>query len=151
KQGFESGDKFYIDEEVIQTIQETKHPHYSEIYKFGGMKRLTGYAPIYKDHDPNKEIIAINAIDFNADIVSDRTFDAIRGGFVIGLLPMAIASIVTIWLIRRRTKPITALIDYSKEIAEGNLAAEDINIRNKDEIGDLALTLNTMKNKLRAL
>lgn len=35
-QGFEAGDKFYIDQEVMEKIQETKHPQYSEIYEYGG-------------------------------------------------------------------------------------------------------------------
>ncbi len=149
EQGFKAGDQFYVDKEILQMIQETKHPHYSEVYEFGGMKRLTGYAPIFEDHDPNKEIIAINAIDFDAKIVSDRTWEAVQGSFLLGIFPMAAACVVTIWIIRRKTKAISDLIDYSKEIADGNLAAADVSVRNKDEIGDLAETLNVMKNNLR--
>ena len=149
EQGYEAGDKFYVDKEVIEMIQETKHPHYSEIYEYGDMKRLTGYAPIFEDHDPNKEIIAINAIDFDAKIVSERTWEAVGGSFLLGIFPMAAACVVTIWVIRRKTKAISDLIDYSKEIADGNLAAADVSVKNKDEIGDLAETLNVMKNNLR--
>lgn len=42
-----------------QMMQETMHPHYSKVYEFSGMKRLTGYAPIVKDHDANKEIMQL--------------------------------------------------------------------------------------------
>lgn len=151
QQGFKAGDQFYIDKEVVKMMQETRHPHYSEIYEFGGMKRLTGYAPIFKDHDPNKEIIALNAIDFNAKIVTERTWDTVKDSFLLGLLPMMLACLVTIWMIRRKTRPITTLIDYSKHIAEGNLSTENIYVKNKDEIGDLADTLNVMKENLREL
>ncbi|SET54630.1 methyl-accepting chemotaxis protein [Oceanobacillus limi] len=150
-QGFQAGDSFYIDEEVINKIQETKQPLYSEIYEYGGMKRLTGYAPIFKDHDPNKEIIALNAIDFNAQIVTDRTWDAVQETILLGLVPIALACFVTIWIIRKRTKPISNLIGYSKKIAEGDLSAEAVHVKNKDEIGDLADTLNLMANNLREL
>lgn len=149
EQGYKSGDKFYVDKEVIEMIQETKHPHYSKIYEYGGMERLTGYAPIFEDHDPNKKIIAINAIDFDAKIVSERTWGAVGGSFLLGIFPMAAACVVTIWVIRRKTKAISDLIDYSKEIADGNLAVADVSVKNKDEIGDLAETLNVMKNNLR--
>ncbi|MBB6445537.1 methyl-accepting chemotaxis protein [Bacillus benzoevorans] len=149
EQGFKAGDPFYVDKEVIEMMKETKHPHYSEIYEFGGMKRLTGYAPIFKDHDSSKEIIAINAIDFNAKIVSERTLASVWGSFLFGILPMAAACVITIWMIRRKTKSITDLIDYSKQIADGNLAASDVLIKNNDEIGDLANTLNMMKANLR--
>lgn len=150
-QGFKAGDSFYVDKDAIEMIKETKHPHYSEIYEYGGIKRLTGYAPIFKDHDPDKEIIAINAIDFDAKIVSDRTFASVWGSFLFGILPMAAACVITIWVIRRKTKSISDLIEYSKQIADGNLAATDVSVKNKDEIGILANTLNMMKNNLRDL
>lgn len=149
KQGFEAGDQFYIDKEAIEIIKETRHPHYSDIYEYGGMKRLTGYAPIFADHDPNKEIIAVNAIDFNAKIVGERTWESVRGSLFLGIIPMAAACVVTIWVIRRKTKPISDLIQYSREIADGNLTGADISVKNKDEIGDLAQTLNVMKNNIR--
>lgn len=149
KQGFNSGDKFYIDKELIETIQETKHPHYSEIYEFGGMKRLTGYAPIFEDHDPNKEIIAYNAIDFDAKIVSERTWDSVKGTVALGLLPMIIACIITIWMIRRRTKPITILIEYAQAIAKGDLSVKNVETKNNDEIGELSKALNFMAKNLR--
>ncbi|MDR4887854.1 HAMP domain-containing methyl-accepting chemotaxis protein [Fredinandcohnia sp. QZ13] len=151
QQGFKAGDKFHIDKSVLKTIQETKHPHYSEIYEFGGMKRITGYAPIFKDHDPNKEIIALNAIDFNAKIVNERTWESVKDSFILGLLPMLIACVITILVIRRKTKPLTTLIDNAKKVAEGDLSVKDINVKNTDEIGDLAFAFNEMANNLRVL
>lgn len=151
KQGLKAGDSFYIDPDVLKRIQETKHPQYSSIYEFGGMKRITGYAPIFEDHDPAKKIIALNAIDFDANIVKERTWDSVKGSFILGLFPMAVACFITIWLIRRRTKPIPALIEYAKKIADGDLSVGNITIKNKDEIGDLADTLNVMAKNLREL
>lgn len=150
-QGFKAGYQFFIDPDLVKMIQDTKHPHYSEIYEFGGMKRITGYAPIFKDHDPNKEIIALNAIDFNASIVTERTWDSVKDGFLLGLLPMLAACILTIWIIRKKTKPIMVLIQHAKRIAEGDLTVEDIKVKNKDEIGELATALNTMTHNLRDL
>ncbi|WP_394231390.1 methyl-accepting chemotaxis protein [Niallia oryzisoli] len=151
KQGFKAGDTFYIDKKLIETSMETKHPQYSEIYDFGGMKRLTGYAPIFEDHNPNKKIIAFNAIDFNAKIVSERTWESVKGTVILGLLPMLIACIITIWMIRKRTKPITSLIEYAQKISNGDLTAPNINTKNHDEIGDLGQALNDMAKNLREL
>ncbi|RXT07979.1 methyl-accepting chemotaxis protein [Ammoniphilus sp. CFH 90114] len=150
-QGFKAGDSFYIDQEVLNKMKETGHPHYSPVYEFGGMKRVTGYAPIFQDHDPSKEILALNAIDFNADIITARTWESVMGTFVMGLFPMTLASIITIWLIRRRTKPISDLIEYAKKIADGDLSIKDVHTNNKDEIGDLAMTLNLMAHHVRVL
>src|SRR5699024_6382510 len=60
-------------------------------------------------------------------------------------------SIITILLIRKRTKPISILNDYASNIAEGNLNIKDISIKNNDEIGELAKTLNYMAEHLRSI
>ncbi|MGO4886323.1 methyl-accepting chemotaxis protein [Anaerobacillus sp. MEB173] len=151
RQGFKAGDQFYIDKDAIELILKTRHPQYSEIYEYGGMKRITGYAPIFQDHDPTKEIIAFNAIDFNAEIVSERTWASVKDSFLLGLLPMAVACLLTIWFIRRKTKPITMLIDYAKALASGDLAAEKVTVKNKDEIGELAANLHHMADNFKGL
>ncbi|WP_245604684.1 methyl-accepting chemotaxis protein [Paucisalibacillus globulus] len=148
-QGIFAGDNFYLDKELVQSIIETKEPAYSEIYEAGGMKRLTGYAPVFKDHDPTKEIIALNAIDFNADIVTERTLNSVKDSVLLGLIPLIIACIITIFIIGRKTKPLQSLIEYAKHIANGDLTVQKLQVKNKDEIGLLAETLNQMAENLR--
>src|SRR5690606_8229238 len=63
--GFDIGDQFFIDHEAVEMLKEMGHPSYSEIYEFGGIERISGYAPIYEDHDPTKEIVALSVIDFD--------------------------------------------------------------------------------------
>lgn len=151
EQGFEMGDEFYLNESVIKEIEETRMPAYSEIYTFGGMKRLTGYAPIFKDHDPSKEIIALSAIDFDGNIVKERTMNSVLGSSLIGFSLLFFASIITIILISRRIKPIISLKEYAKRIASGDLSNIELKIEKKDEIGDLAITLNEMATYIREL
>lgn len=149
--GFNAGDQFKMDKDAVDMLLEMKHPTYSKPYEFGGMKRLSGYAPIYKDHDPSKEIIAISVIDFDSKIVSDRTWEVVRDGIFISIIPMLLAAIVTVILLRRKTKPISSLIVQAKEIAQGNLAVKDVEVKSHDEVGDLANTLNTMASNLRSM
>jgi len=146
---FVPGDAFHMDEQAISTLLETGHATYSAPYEFGGMNRLSGYAPIYEDHDPSKEIIAISVIDFDANIVSDRTWGVVSQGILISIIPMILAAIGTALLIRRKTKPISDLILQAKEIADGNLAVNQTIVRSKDEIGSLANTLNQLTNNLQ--
>lgn len=147
--GFAPGDTFQIDEKAIEMLLEKKHPTYSEPYSFGGMERLSGYAPIYKDHDASKEIIAISVIDFDANIVKERTWDVVRNGILISIFPMLLASIVTGFLIRRKVKPISQLIEQAKQIADGNLAISESQVKSQDEVGDLGRTLNQMTGNLQ--
>lgn len=146
--GYKVGDTFPMDNEAISILLEMKHPTYSEVYEAGGIDRLSGYAPIFKDHDSSKEVIAISVIDFNADIVQTRTWEVVSGGLLLGLIPMIIASFITIFLLRKKTKPISNLILHAKEIASGNLAVEKLQVSSKDEVGDLAANLNIMTENL---
>ena len=146
---FKAGDQFYIDKEAISMLVEMQHSTYSEPYEFAGLKRLSGYAPIFEDHDPSKDIIAVSVIDFDASIVTDRTWDVVSGGILISLVPLLLASLVTLYLIRRKTKPLSQLIAHAGEIAKGNLAVKDTHFTSKDEIGDLSRTLNTLAKNLR--
>ncbi|QTD41986.1 methyl-accepting chemotaxis protein [Sporosarcina sp. Te-1] len=149
--GFQAGDQFMVDEKAVAMLVDMKHPTYSKPYTFGGMKRLSGYAPIYKDHDPSKEVIAISVIDFDANIVGERTWDVVRNGIFISLIPMLIAAVITIYLLRRKTRPISSMIEHAKEVASGNLAVADLPFNSHDEVGDLSRTLNTMTTNLRSM
>lgn len=151
-QGMKPGDIVPIDREAIQELVDSQHPTYSsKPLEYAGMERLSGYAPIFEDHDPTKEVIAISVIDFDNAIVSDRTWEVVKGGIFISLIPMILAAVGTIFLIRRKTHQISALIEHAKEIAKGNLAIEDTVVTSKDEVGDLASTLNTMTANLRSI
>lgn len=147
--GFEPGDQFHMDEKAVAMLLDMKHPTYSELFEFGGLTRLSGYAPIFENHDPNGEVIALSVIDFDGSIVGQRTWEVVRNGLLISIIPMILASLISIFLIRRKTKPISILIGHAKEIADGNLAIQDTNIKSNDEVGDLARILNTMTSNLR--
>lgn len=149
EQGFHIGDSFYIDEQAIQELVEKRHSTYSEIYEYGGMERISGYAPIYADHDEQKEIVAVSVIDFNADVVSDRTWNVVKDGILIGMIPLLIAVVITLYLIRRKTKPISALIEQTRMIADGDIRQHEPVATGNDEVGDLAINLNKMTENLR--
>lgn len=149
--GFKPGDQFYMDNDAIDMLVEMGHPTYSKVYEFGGMKRLSGYAPIYENHDPTGKVIAISVIDFDASIVADRTWDVVSKGILVSLIPMILASIITLLLIRRKTKPLSTLIAHAGEIAKGNLSVTNTNFTSKDEIGDLSQTLNKVAGNLREI
>ncbi|MGM0877034.1 MAG: methyl-accepting chemotaxis protein [Bacillota bacterium] len=149
EQGFSIGDRFYTDKKAIQMLMKMKHSTYSEIYEYGGMKRISGYAPIFKNHDPANEIVAISVIDFNANIVTDRTWTVVKDGLMLGSIPLIFATIFTLYLIRKKTKPISELIERTRMIADGDITAREINITSKDEVGDLARNLDEMSTNLR--
>lgn len=150
-QGIKPGDNFYIDQEAIKIVTEMKLPSYSDIYNFAGMDRLTGYAPIFKDHDPNKEVIAISAIDFNAKIIHERTWDMISGGLLISIFPLLIAGLITVILLKRTTKPLEELNKYAEKVSDGDLSVDQLRVVRNDEIGQLTANFNKMVTNLHEI
>ncbi|NIR66595.1 MAG: HAMP domain-containing protein, partial [Aliifodinibius sp.] len=64
-------------------------------------------------------------------------------------ISVGLVVIVSIWIARYVTKPITQIKDAAQDIAEGDVDRE-INISRSDEFGTLATSLNQMASKLRA-
>lgn len=150
-QGFDVGDTFHISEEDVERLTITKAPVYSDVYEFGGMERLTGYAPIFKDHDPDKEIIAISAIDFEASIIQSRTWDMIKGGLLFSIIPLLLAGVITIYLIHRTIAPLRTVSAFANTVAKGDLTVDSLEVKHQDEIGRLAHDLNVMKTQLKSV
>ncbi|MCL7749706.1 methyl-accepting chemotaxis protein [Halalkalibacter alkaliphilus] len=145
QQGFTYGDSFYIDDEALHHLTVMKHPTYSDVYDFGDMKRLTGYAPIFKDHDPTQEVIAISAIDFDAKIISERTWSMIGGGILVGMIPVLLVGVITILLIGRTIQPLIRLNQYAQQVSDGDFTIEPLKVKHKnrqDEIDELTTNFN---------
>jgi methyl-accepting chemotaxis protein len=76
------------------------------------------------------------------------SFNTVMKSYVIVLLIAVILSVVTsIFITRLITQPIKEAIEVIKKVAAGDLTQE-INVDSKDEIGDLASSINTMRMKM---
>lgn len=148
-QGFKSGQSFHIDKEAVNMVIKMNHAAYSKVYTYGGVKRITGYAPIYEDQDPSKKIIAINAIDFDAKIISDRTWEMVKGTLLLQIIIPILAAIITIFFVRSAIAPLRRISSHVEEVASGNLNVETITMKSKDEIGQLSNDFNKMVDSLR--
>ncbi|RUL55037.1 methyl-accepting chemotaxis protein [Lysinibacillus antri] len=77
-----------------------------------------------------------------------KSFTLILIIFIGGLiLALVIAYIVS----RMISKPLELVNNNIKEVADGNLTIEPVNVKNKDEIGELAQSFNEMTSNLRDL
>ncbi|MEX2415020.1 MAG: methyl-accepting chemotaxis protein, partial [Paenibacillaceae bacterium] len=144
QQGFKRGDNIYIDKKAIEMIVQMKHPAYSDIYKFGGIKRKTGYAPIFKDHDPSKEIIALMTVDFNENVIAERTKNMLTFTTLLGVIFSIIAGITSFLYARRMARPIIAVARDMDRFAGGDLTMKELEVNSHDEIGSLAQSFNKM-------
>lgn len=149
--GYTAGDSFFFDPEAKEMITSHKHSMYSSVYTFDDTSLMTGYGPIYEDHDPNKEIVALMAINFDASIIQERTLDTIKVPFLIGAAVFAIAAVAVYLYIHHRIKPLVLLSAQVNKVASGDLRVEALTIKSKDEIGRLARDFGSMTVNLRSL
>ena len=144
RQGYKIGDKFPISQESLEMVTKHKHTTYSDIYKEGDYDRLSGYAPIFADHDSSKDVVAISAIDFDAKIVKERTIKTIGTALLFGLIPIVVVAIVTILLIKFTIRPLVDLNKHARTVSKGNLNVDELKVRSNDEIGELTRNFNQL-------
>ncbi|MED2737201.1 methyl-accepting chemotaxis protein [Bacillus toyonensis] len=149
KSGSKIGDKHPIDPELIHHLKDMKHPVFSKVYKFNGKEKVTGFAPIFKDQDPNKEVVAISAIDFDAAIVTQRTLETIGSSVLLSAIPLLLVLVVTALFVNRIIKPIRIVSDKVNEVSKGDLSKEELLLKNKDEIGMLAEDFNSLTGRFK--
>lgn len=108
-------------------------------------ERLTGYIELPETAAPLEYLQASQLKDQIYEPIKTIRWIIYYGMFIsIGLVV-----IVSIWISRYLTKPITQIKNAAREIAEGDVNRE-IHIKRRDEYGALATSLNQMASKLRA-
>lgn len=66
------------------------------------------------------------------------------------LVPILIISILAVFIvIYRNFKIINKLVGVSKDVSQGNLSGERVNVRSKNELGQLASSINSMTDSLK--
>ena len=78
--------------------------------------------------------------------------DALESGIIkVIILSIALAGLVVFFIVKRLVKPIKIVSETAQQIAAGNLTSDLLNIKSKDEIGELAKSFNTMFLSLREI
>lgn len=150
QQGYEVGDQFPLTPTAIEQLKKGEVVATS-VYTQDGRKKISGYAPIFRNHDPHEVVIAINAIDFDGNIVSERTWQSNKLTLLISLILPFFAALLTSFFTRGLLKPIQAINVNVEELAKGNLSIEPLPIHTEDELGMLSNRFNSMVSGLRSL
>lgn len=83
------------------------------------------------------------------DEVNQKSNELLTLSIIIGTIGIIILVAVIFWITRKLVKPILKVVGQMKEIASGNLTVEKLDIKSKDEIGQLANATNQMLNGLK--
>ncbi|MBW4840861.1 MAG: methyl-accepting chemotaxis protein, partial [Paenibacillaceae bacterium] len=149
--GYKAGDAFYFSEQDRDMILQMKHSVYTKVYSFDGTKLLSGYGPIYKNHDPNQEIIGLMVINFDASIIGERTRDILLVPFIIGAGVLVAAVVFVYFFIHRMIRPLETLSNQVERVALGDLTVQAALLDSQDEIGKLTRNFAKMVDNLRQL
>lgn len=106
---------------------------------------ITGYVSIY---DSRGQVSGVLCIDAPIDFINNRAWKLALHTFIVGTILIIIVSIVSIYLSKRLTRPLTILSQGASIIGEGDLDYK-IHLEKGDEIGDLATAFNAMAGKLK--
>ncbi len=88
--------------------------------------------------------------EIRAEIADDRRNTL--WSTIILIVVAGVASVVIAYLIAKSiARPVNRMTDALKDISEGNLLVEPVHIRNKDEIGDMAIAFNKMATDLHGI
>lgn len=151
ERGYKAGDDYYLNDQDKSHLQSTKHYLYSKVYDYKGEHLKTGYGPIFQNHDQSKNVVALMAINFDAGIIKERTYDTLIQPFTVGGIVILIAIGILYFIVRRMVRPIVQLSGQVNRIAGGDLTVEPLAIRSNDEVGTLAKDVNRMVENLRQL
>src|SRR5690554_155801 len=123
---------------------------------FDAMMALNNELPALRE-EAERLTIQVNArIDQERLAALDMAAAADRGqnqmlttqlGFI--ALGFVLLVLVSLWIMRAITRPVRRAIDFSLQVASGNLAAR-VPERSRDEIGELLDTLDTMRRSLHS-
>lgn len=82
---------------------------------------------------------------------SELTQNAITNVAVLSIFAVVLSVLIGIFSSRMISKPIVAIAAAAERIAQGDLTTENLQIKNRDEVGVLASSFNQMKENLRTL
>ena len=127
------------DKKIKEAIQSKSMLHLWDGYKF------IHFEPILE----NKEVVGFLYMGYNADYLP-QYFAKRRNLFMTLTGIMALVFIaIGITLSRNLTKPLTAITDATKRIADGDLSVS-VPVKSKDELGILAENFNYMVENLKS-
>ncbi len=155
-----SEEQCYACHALGKPLERLTIPKRTRIFKLtNGNKVLGMITPIYNEaecssaachaHPASQKVLGVLDISMSLETIEKEIKTIEIRSIIIGLITICFLSILMIVIIKNIIgKPINELISGTNRIANGNLD-EPINIKTKDEMGELASAFNDMMTKLK--
>jgi len=144
----EAEENYYIaGQKMIEYKKQNNTEKYLEVMGTDGKEAIEAVKTISKELLTSQQELMMTS----SEQLTERTNTTINYILVMCILIILIGIVVAIVISKIITKPVRLLSNAAEEIAEGNLSIDEINIKNKDEIGQLAKSFNKMRENLRVI
>ncbi len=127
-------------EDFIQKIVSMKNGYLEYIWE--GKKKIAAFSYI-----PQKDWILVSSSylsDFMGALYTIR--DVIIGGIVVAMI---VGSLLILWLAGSIANPLRKVTSVAIRISEGDLTVDQIDVKSKNEVGQLGEAFNALSNNLR--
>lgn len=101
---------------------------------------LSAFAPV---RDSSGRTVAVLGADIESHRIEVLLKQLLVGDLIAMLIALGMATAVAAWLARKVTLPLTELRDFVRTIERGNLSSR-LEVKSKDEFGELAQAINQM-------
>lgn len=129
---------------LTEILQAEKTSQASFNYTDAGQEFVVTYSPIPATNFGLYLHIPIASITDAVSSVNDKAF-------LIVLAVVAIVSGIAYIISQQITRPIVEVANVANRISDGELTVEPLQIRTKDEVGELSQSVNTMVENLRTI
>ncbi len=138
------GDPYQIKEEMWPALNEGKTSH-TKIYKDKHGIWISAYAPIF---DSNNQVSGILDIDIELKTFRRELAKEVRPLTIFSIVILAAAILFSFLLSRRLVSKLRYLTDITEKISTGQVD-RTIKIKSRDEVGELADSLERMRVSLK--
>ena len=149
-----NGKKFfeYVNSENENYVKAFEYTSNNECFSFYyqdklGYEKFISFAPISIGESTTPWTIGI---EVPVDVIMSSADSILFNVLIVGFIGLILMFVLIYFISNMITKPILKGVAFAKEIASGNLEA-NIDIRNNDEIGELANSLQEMLSKLQEI
>ncbi|RUL48187.1 methyl-accepting chemotaxis protein [Lysinibacillus antri] len=136
-----------IAEKVIAYKQKNDREGYLKVLTEEGIptiKKLQALSKEFLQYQQNNMALA-------SEQLSKETNATTNIILTISIIAIIIGILVALFISRLISNPVRLVSNAAQEIADGNLAIEDVHVKNRDEIGELVSAFNQMKTNLRTV
>lgn len=136
-----------VSKELIMLKQQNKEATYTKLMVTKGGPIVTHFQEISDQLGALQENLLLE----KKDQLSDQAKDTQLFILIISILTILVGLAIALLISKNIATPVVLVSEAVNQIAQGNLAIDKVNVKNNDEIGQLATDFNQMTENLRHL